>query len=334
MKRILIGDTHLGIKKGNDLYLQIFQNLINEICEYSKKNEIKEIIILGDFFDTRKSLSLNVIDIALDSMNTLSDTFDNIYIIIGNHDTFLKSQLHPTSLSIFKKHNNVHIVDEPYELENILLLPWLFDIDVLKTSNKDICMGHFDINGIEMNVSGFTQLSCKLNISDFKKFKKVFSGHYHISSKTNNIQYLGSPIQFTFNEINTKTGYYVFDNDTLKLKFIEFTEYPKHVIITDEFIPDKSIQGNNIKLIFNKDYGVNDNTLIINNILNKNPNNLNILYNIGNGMNKEVIDDDIKMLSKIDILHEYHKKSELNENISNKLLSKITDKIYKNCIGE
>jgi DNA repair exonuclease SbcCD nuclease subunit len=332
----MFADPHLGIKKGNDTYIKVFQDLVDDVCVYSKENEISDLIVLGDFFDTRKSLSLKVIDVALQSMDRLSDTFDNVYLIVGNHDTFFKARLHPTSVSIFKKYSNVHIIDEPTTIDNILLLPWIFDKDVLVSTDCDVCMGHFDINGIEMNASGYTPLFCKLNISDFSKFNKVISGHYHVPSLTGNIKYLGAPYQTTFNEINMNLGFYTFDSDSLKIEFNEFTKYPKHVIITDEYeFSENEIKGNNIKLIFTNDYGIDGNTKIINNVLSFDPNSIDIRYhNLSSTMTEDDIEVDISVLSKIDILYEYHKKADRPEGIKLGILRKITEKVYKETIGE
>jgi len=332
---ILIGDTHLGVKKGNDVYIQVFNNLIDDVCNTAQKSNIKNIIILGDFFDTRKSLSLKVINNALSAMDKLISVFDKVFLIVGNHDTYLKTQLDPTSLDIFKEYKSVLVIKEPIEVDNILMVPWLFDKDVLNSTDAQVCIGHFDINGIEMNSSGFTPLFCKLEQSDFKQFNKVFSGHYHIPSLTGNIQYLGAPYQTTFNEINQILGYYVFNSESLKLDFIEFAEYPKHIIIEDtyEYTKDE-IEGNNVKLIFTNDYGVERNTQIIRNIQVYNPNNLSIVYhNVSNTM-ADGDDMDVELMSKIDILHDYHKKSELPDGISQVILKKLTNKVYKETIGE
>jgi len=335
MKYIIVTDTHLGIKKGNDIYLQCNINLFYTICKYAKDNNIPGFIHAGDFFDTRKSLSLKVIEIAQLIMSNIENTFDSIYMIIGNHDTYLKNQIYPSSLSIFKEHEKVVIIDKPYLIGNMVLIPWLFDKKVLDM-DADTCIGHFDINGIEMNSSGFIPLHQNLNISDFKNFKKVFSGHYHVSSQNSNIKYLGSPMQFTFNEINQTTGFYVYDSKTLKLDFIEFNNYPKHVIFNENYDPSESeIKNNNVKLIFTKDYGFDKNTSIINNITAKKPNSLKIVYfDLNDTMTNENIEDSLLVKSKQDILFDFYKKSDLPDGIKYDILKKIVNNLSKEIKGD
>jgi len=329
MKSILITDPHLGIKKGDSIYLDSVVDLFNFVCKYSKKNDIKSIMILGDFFDTRKSLSLMVIDIAIKVMDKLSSTFDDVYMIVGNHDTFLKTQLHPTSISIFKKYDNVHIIDKPTEVENILMLPWLFDTDVLLNSSANICMGHFDISGMPMNASGYTQFKNKLKISDFKEFDVVFSGHYHVKSKKSNIVYLGSPLQFTFNEINEKTGFYEFDSESLDLEFIEFDNYPKHIILndTDEF-KSEVIKGNNISLVFTKDHGLSGNIKILNSVRELCPNELIPHYYSVFDTSENTESTNFNVMSKLDILMEYYNEIEIPDYVNKNILTKMVKKLY------
>jgi len=83
-----------------------------------------------------------------------------------------------------------------------------------------------------------------LNAEDFKKFKHVYSGHFHLPSTKGNITYLGSPFQHTFNDVGSIRGYYIFDDG--KLEFIEFTNAPKFYIITTNNLKENldKIEGN------------------------------------------------------------------------------------------
>ena len=334
MKHILIADTHLGIKKNDDVYIQVFKKLIHTVCGYAFQNNIKSLIHLGDFFDTRKSLSLKVIDTAISSMEDMEDVFDQIHLIVGNHDTYFRNEITPTSLSLFEEHDKTTVITHPTVLNNILMLPYLFDPEDLKNSNCDYCMGHFDIIGFEMNSGGSTSLYAKLNMADFSRFKKILSGHYHVRSIQGNIEYLGAPMQFTFNEINQTLGFYVFDDSSGKTDFIEFTDYPKHVIIKDDVdLSTVDIKGNNIKVVFTNDYGIERNSQIINNVWNKEPNRVQVDYF---NINMDTVDDcdDISVMSKIEILYDYFDNTEPPAHIDRKILDKHTNILYKNVIGD
>jgi hypothetical protein len=49
----------------------------------------------------------------------------NLYLILGNHDTYLKNNLEPNSLKMFSKYKYIHTIDKVKQLnEYIALIPW------------------------------------------------------------------------------------------------------------------------------------------------------------------------------------------------------------------
>ena len=50
----------------------------------------------------------------------------------------------------------------------------------------------------------------------FKKFEKVFSGHFHTRSTQDNISYLGNPYEIYWNDCEDTRGFHLFDTETLE----------------------------------------------------------------------------------------------------------------------
>ncbi|BCV01245.1 MAG: hypothetical protein CM15mV41_0560 [Caudoviricetes sp.] len=87
--------------------------------------------------------------------------------------------------------------------------------------------------------------------STFNKFKKVFSGHYHMKSNNDNIHYLGNPINFIGMTTEVK-GFHVFDTETLKTTFYRnpFDTFHKLYYNGGVSIPSADeIKGSFVKLI-------------------------------------------------------------------------------------
>lgn len=263
-KMILVSDIHIGLYQSSDIWHNVVINLFKDIKDTCERNNIKVITFLGDWFDNRKSINLKSLLCAIIIAELLKDY--QINLIIGNHDTFYKDRIIPHSISIYNQWNNINIIDSPYEYDNIIMLPWmLYDKGNIKSFNRfDIAMGHLEINGFPMSSNYIFKDSQRLNASDFKIFHKVYSGHFHIPSKKNNIRYIGAPFQQTFNDADGIRGYYIYENG--ETNFIEFTKYPKFVKMSTEDIKEDKIKGNIIKLIFTKDYGKTDNNNIIDRI--------------------------------------------------------------------
>ena len=60
-----------------------------------------------------------------------------------------------------------------------------------------------------------------LEPSVFKKYDRVWSGHFHHRSTRGNIQYLGNPYQMFWNDYKDRRGFHIYDTEEDKLEFIE-----------------------------------------------------------------------------------------------------------------
>lgn len=228
-KIIFIGDPHLDSKTELlDLKIKILDDIF--------KNECEHFVILGDLFDKSHGPS----SLSSDLLKTIMNKHQNktFYIIIGNHDIYVKNKISPNSIeTALSNIQNVKIINKPYELNDFLLVPWICKenqeevLNSIETTNKRYIAGHFEINGFIMsgNMKCLNGLSKKL----FSKFDKVVSGHFHIRNEYENILYCGSLVQETWNDFNNRKGYYIFDNGKYCFNPI-YKEFYKHLIIDDE----------------------------------------------------------------------------------------------------
>lgn len=279
MKSVLVSDTHMGIKNSNLFWLELTYKLFEEITDYCLKNNIKNIIHLGDWFHTRYSINVLSINCSYKIMNLLERNGIHLYIIKGNHDQYYKNKPKPHSLMIFEKFKKVTIVDEPMEIDESILCPWGM---IPTNTDKKFLLGHYEINGIVTNASGYEMTTSKLSITDFKQFEKVYSGHFHTVSSNSNIEYIGSAFAMDMNDINSERGYYHYDNGHIK-EFIEFTTAPKFVKFTanDDF-DTIDIQNNICKVVFINDITDIESMKIVDKIKSFDPKELYIDFKIQN----------------------------------------------------
>jgi DNA repair exonuclease SbcCD nuclease subunit len=335
VKSIVLGDLHLGVKDSSDTYHNMAILLSNQIIKYAVDHSIGTLIQVGDLFDNRKAISHDTIDVSHDIITRFNNFFDMTYLIVGNHDTAKKDTMFPHSLVMFKEYGNVCIVDKPTREENILMLPWIFDMNDMK--DAEICIGHFDINGALMNSAGTVSKNHNLNFSDFSKYKMAISGHYH-TPKTyiNNVWYVGSPYQLTHNDAGSKRGFWILDTDfdDGKLEFVEFKDYPHHFSFTDKNINIDNIPGNIIRFTFTESLGIDGDKRVINSIRELNPYSLTVKFaNISDSMTDEEVSEVVMIKDKLNILYDFYEKSALPESISLEMLKKIANSIYKEIKG-
>lgn len=323
MKSVIFSDVHLGIYGDSDIWLDIIVDFFKNVVKYTIENNINTIKILGDFFDNRKSLNTKTQHTSHRIAKILQLNKNlNTYIIVGNHDCYYKNQINPNTLELFKEYNHITIVDEITKIDDILLVPWGKIPN--NTQGAKYCFGHFAINGFHMNDS----YKCKNGIDSitFKDFDKVISGHFHSPSSNKNIIYLGAPYHQCFNDTGDR-GWYIFENG--KLDFINYEKAPKFMKIYSENDFGKDIEGNIVKLIFEKDYGTNENQEIIDNLLKFNP----LLYSIdfANMKSEELNEEkeDVILENKEVMSDKYIDSQTFPENINVNTLKSMFRKIMK-----
>jgi len=89
---------------------------------------------------------------------------------------------------------------------------------MLKTSDAQVCMGHLELNGFEMQ-KGLV-MDHGWDKQEFKRFDMVMSGHYHHKSDDGQIYYLGTPYEIYWNDWNDPKGFHVFDTEKRELERI------------------------------------------------------------------------------------------------------------------
>ncbi len=324
----MVTDTHLGHNKSSDKYLDVVTNLFIAICAYAGHNDITELIHLGDFFDNRKNISLKALDSAVFIGEMLQKNFQNTYITAGNHDLFFKDRYKPSSLQTFEKHSNIHTIYEPIVVGNIALVPWVIGDIVLPDAR--FCMGHFEMKGVFSNESNKVEEGVVPEA--FKKYEKTLSGHFHSPNiYPPNIQYIGASYHMDFNDSGPR-GFYVFDDESGELQFIEFTDYPKYVkwnVDPEALMFDVGIEGNIVKVIFNRDLGTTENNHIIKMVQEHKPYMMFTEYKFSKGQTQEAIAEEVALKGPKEIHRDYIVRSTLPEHLNAAMMVKMVDSLYE-----
>jgi hypothetical protein len=136
-----------------------------------------------------------------------------------------------------------------YDSLKLGLLPWICQ------DNYDLCMNfirdcradwigsHLELNGFEV-MRGLTNkhgMDPKL----FSRFEMVLSGHYHCSSKKDNIWYLGSQMEFFWSDAHDAKYFHILDTETREMTKIR----NPHTLFEKILYNDEEIDYNN----YNKD---------------------------------------------------------------------------------
>ena len=125
-------------------------------------------------------------------------------------------------------------------------------------SQKKFLGGHISVDGAVWNVRHKTTAEVAIEHEGdmvrvgpeiFKKWDKVFLGHYHAEQKlSDNVEYVGSPLQLSFGEAFQKKHVIVFDTVKETSEYIENSFSPRHFIIKESEIEQYPLEGNFVRL--------------------------------------------------------------------------------------
>ena len=257
MKIAILNDTHCGIRNSSEIFLNNAEEFYNNVffpeCE---KHGIKQIVHLGDYYDHRKFVNFKALNhnrrVFLDQLRKRGMSMD---IILGNHDVYYKNTNELNSLKECLGHymNEVHIITEPtvmqYDSLKMGLVPWICQdnyelcMNFIKDCKADWIGSHLELNGFEM-MRGLTNkhgMDPKL----FSRFEMVLSGHYHCSSKKDNIWYLGSQMEFFWSDAHDPKYFHILDTETREMTKIR----NPHTLFEKILYNDEEMDYNN----YNKD---------------------------------------------------------------------------------
>ena len=229
MKFAILNDTHCGIRNSSDIFIDYQERFYNEVFfPYLKENDIKHIVHLGDYYEHRRFINFKALNsnrkVFLERLRKDKITMD---IIPGNHDTYYKNTNELNSLKELLGHymNEVNIVHQAKVLDydglKFALVPWICQDneedtnEFLVNCKADVVAGHFELNGFDM----LRGVPCTHGMSadNLRRFELVLSGHYHCKSNQGNIHYLGSQMEFFWNDAHDDKFFHVFDTDTREL---------------------------------------------------------------------------------------------------------------------
>ena len=231
MKIAIITDQHFGARNDSVTFLNFFEKFYNDVFFPKLKEEgITTLLILGDTFDRRKYVNFYALDRAKKMFfDRLAEMNIHVEMLAGNHDTYYKNTNDVNSPALLlREYGNINVIDHPTTIYvdevPICMMPWICpenyqdSIDTMKTTNAEICMGHFEIAGFAMyrGMESHEGLGKEL----FEKFDMVFSGHYHHRSDDGHIYYLGNPYELTWQDYNDPRGFHLFDLGERRLEFV------------------------------------------------------------------------------------------------------------------
>ena len=273
MKIAILGDTHHGMRGDSIPFHNLYRRFYEEtFFPYLKKHNIDVVFQMGDLFDRRKYIGFQTLALSRKYFfDPMRDAGIKFYTLLGNHDIAFKNTLEVNSPQLLlQEYKNITIVDKAYTQDfdgtKVDVIPWICveneqEINqFIKDSKSQICFGHFELAGFEMDRGNI----CHEGMKDdqLKKYELVLSGHFHHRSYNGHIFYVGTPGEMTWADYNDKRGFHIFDTDTREMEFIENPFKMFHKIVYDDKLES-------LESVTNKDFSLFKNSIIKVIVINK-----------------------------------------------------------------
>ena len=226
---VLLSDLHFhewnsfssANEEGINSRLQIIIEEVIRAANELRKADGNEMVLAGDIFHTRGSVSPNVLNPVIRLFECLVNSGIKIYAIPGNHDlgskdtswlTNAASSLIPAGVSMA---NGVDHIRAPYSENDFILIPWQSSVEKLKevleleasiATNRcaDVII-HAPVDGV---ISGLPDHGLTDKYLADLGFNRVFSGHYHDHKDFGNGVYsIGATTHQTWSDVGKKAGF-------------------------------------------------------------------------------------------------------------------------------
>lgn len=286
MKILHTSDLHLGKCLLEESLFEDQKDMLNQIVSIIENEHIDVTIIAGDIYD-KSIPSSDAIHLFDDFLNKLSKLDTQVIIISGNHDSndrlsfgsqlFNKLNIHIDaiyegkmkkysfdevniySLSFIKPfHLKKFMEIEEYEKVNNVteMMKWILNQEQIDKTKKNILVAHqFVINDgvpLELSESESTTSIGTLDSIPYhllKDFDYVALGHIHKPQKVgrNTIRYSGTPLKYSFSEVNNQNSIVIYDTMDNSITLKEINPLRKLRVIRGKFddimnmIPSKDL---------------------------------------------------------------------------------------------
>ncbi len=232
MRICILGDSHFGMRNDSIHFHKYYQKFYSEIFfPYLEENKITEVYQLGDLFDRRKYINFNSLYLSKKYFfDTLKKNELKMVTLLGNHDISYKNTLQVNSSQLLlNEYDNIQVINKPVTLDfdgvAIDFIPWMClenEEEIKKfiqNSKSEICFGHFEIAGFEMDRGNVCHEGMDKGV--LHRYDIVLSGHFHHKSSDGQIYYVGTPGEMTWADYDDLRGFHIFDTETRELTFIQ-----------------------------------------------------------------------------------------------------------------
>ena len=187
-------DIHFGLKSGSRTHNQDCENFVSWFCDTARAHGCETAIFLGDWHHNRSTTDVSTMNYTVSNLEKLSQSFEKVYFILGNHDLFYKDKREINSIEFMRLFPNIVPIRELYTEGDVTIMPWLIGDEwtEVKQLKSRYIFGHFELPHFYMNAMVQMPDHGQLQTGHFQHQELVFTGHFHKRQQKGNVVYIGN----------------------------------------------------------------------------------------------------------------------------------------------
>lgn len=197
-------DIHFGLKSGSRVHNNDCEDFVKWFCKTAKENNCETAIFLGDWHHNRSTTDVSTMNYTVSNLERLSQNFERVYFILGNHDLFYKDKREINSVEFMRLFPNIVPIKDPFTDGDVTILPWLVGDEWKEVSNikSRYIFGHLELPSFYMNAMVQMPDHGQLQRNHFVNQEYVFTGHFHKRQQAGNIVYIGNAFPHNYADNN------------------------------------------------------------------------------------------------------------------------------------
>jgi DNA repair exonuclease SbcCD nuclease subunit len=187
-------DIHFGLKGGSRVHNQDCEDFVTWFCETAKTNGCETAIFLGDWHHNRSTTDVSTMNYTVSNLERLNNSFERVYLILGNHDEYYKDKREIHSLEFARLFPNIVPINKIHTDGDVTIMPWLVGDEWQKVPKikSRYMFGHLELPHFYMNAMVQMPDHGQLQSTHFQNQEYVFTGHFHKRQERGNIVYIGN----------------------------------------------------------------------------------------------------------------------------------------------
>jgi DNA repair exonuclease SbcCD nuclease subunit len=187
-------DIHFGLKSGSRTHNQDCEDFVTWFCDTARAQGCETAVFLGDWHHNRSTTDVSTMNYTVSNLEKLSQSFERVYFILGNHDLFYKDKREINSVEFMRLFPNIVPIRELHTEGNVTIMPWLIGDEwtTVKQLKSRYIFGHLELPHFYMNAMVQMPDHGQLQTGHFQHQELVFTGHFHKRQQKGNVVYIGN----------------------------------------------------------------------------------------------------------------------------------------------